>query len=325
MSSLIQSYIASIQAEFDTQQSTEHSFRSALKTLLESIDPSILALNESQRITGVGMPDFTIKDKKNNTINIGWIEAKDLYVDLDEKKNSDQLGRYLKAFDNFIYTNNLTFHFYRNGKKVDTVTLGSCDRKNIARTTSDLFADNVLKLHRLLVDFLAYSGQTITSPEKLARAMAQKAQLIKYAIENIFAEEGQNASLYNQFLSFKDLLVHDLTEGQFADMYAQTIAYGLFAARLYDPILPTFSREEAEKLIPKSTPFIRWLFKQLASDDQFDDRVVHIVDDLVHIFLHCDVATILKTYGRGTQMQDPIIHFYETFLGEYDATMRKKR
>lgn len=85
------------------------------------------------------MPDFTIKDKKDNTVNIGRIEAKDLYVDLDEKKNSDQLGRYLTAFDNFIYTNNLTFIFYRNGKKVDSVTLGTATKSQIVWNTSDLF------------------------------------------------------------------------------------------------------------------------------------------------------------------------------------------
>ncbi len=156
MSQHIQAYIRSIQSEFNTTQSTEHSFRSALKTLLESLNPMILALNESQRIVGVGMPDFTIKDKGNNTINLGWIEAKDLYVDLDEKKNTDQLGRYLSAFDNFIYTNNLTFNFYRQGKKVETVSLGICDKKTITRTTSDLFADNIVKLERLLIDFLSY-------------------------------------------------------------------------------------------------------------------------------------------------------------------------
>ena len=109
----IEKYKASLQSEFNTGQSTEHSFRSALKTLLESLNQNILALNESQRIVGVGMPDFTIKDIKNNTINIWWIEAKDLYIDLDEKKNTDQLGRYLAAFDNFVYTNNLQFNFYR--------------------------------------------------------------------------------------------------------------------------------------------------------------------------------------------------------------------
>ena len=325
MSSLIISYISSIQSEFNTGQSTEHSFRSALKTLLESLNPKILALNESQRITGVGMPDFTIKDTKNNTINIGWIEAKDLYVDLDEKKNSDQLGRYLSAFDNFVYTNNLTFKFYRGGKLVESVSLGSCDKKTITWTTSDLFADNLVKLERLLVDFLSYSGQTISSPAKLAHAMAQKAQLIKYAIQHIFQEDGDQAWLYSQYLTFKDMLISDLTEDQFADMYAQTIAYGLFAARLHDTDLDTFSRYEAEKLIPKSTPFVRWLFRQMANDDEFDDRVAHIIDDLVNIFLHTDVAGLLKQYNKETGRNDPIIHFYETFLWEYDPAMRKKR
>lgn len=110
------------------------------------------------------------------------------------------------------------------------------------------------------------------------------------------------------------MLIADLTQDQFADMYAQTIAYGLFAARLHDPTLETFSRHEAEKLIPKSTPFVRWLFRQMANDDEFDDRVAHIIDDLVNIFLHCDVAEILASYNRETGRQDPIIHFYETFL-----------
>lgn len=171
-----------------------------------------------------------------------------------------------------------------------------------------------MKLERLLIDFLSYSGQTITSPEKLARAMAQKAQLIKYAIQNIFAQDGTESALYNQLLSFQDVLVHDLTPDQFADMYAQTIAYGLFAARLYDPTLPTFSREEASRLIPKTNPFIRRLFKDILNNDDLDEGLAHIIDDLVHIFLHCNVDEILHTYGRGTQAQDPIIHFYETFL-----------
>jgi predicted helicase len=271
------------------------------------------------------MPDFTIKNATHNTINIGWIEAKDLYIDLDEKKNSDQLGRYLAAFDNFIYTNNLTFQFYRNGKKVETISLGTCDRKTITRTTSDLFGDATEKLTRFLKDFLSYEGQTITSPEKLARAMAQKAQLIKYAIQNIFAQDGTASNLYTQLLSFQDVLVHDLTPDQFADMYAQTIAYGLFAARLHDPTLPTFCRAEASNLIPKTNPFIRRLFKDILNNDDLDEGLAHIIDDLVHIFLHCNVAEILQNYGRSTNMQDPIIHFYETFLGEYDASMRKKR
>lgn len=120
---ILREYIKAIKKEFSTSQATEHSYRPALKTLLESLSPRIIALNESQRITGVGMPDFTIMKRNDKTIKIGWMEAKDLRVNLDEKKNTDQLKRYRNAFDNFVYTNNLTFHFYREGKRVQTVSL----------------------------------------------------------------------------------------------------------------------------------------------------------------------------------------------------------
>lgn len=172
---------------------------------------------------------------------------------------------------------------------------------------------------------MSFQGQTITSPDKLARAMAQKAQLLKYAIQQMFAQEERSQELEGQYQTFKDQLVHDLTHDQFADMYAQTIVYGLFAARLYDPSLPTFSRIEAANLVPKTNPLIRRLFKEILSSDMLDEALAHVIDDLVNIFLHCNVAEILQNYGRKTNMQDPIIHFYETFLGEYDESMRKKR
>jgi hypothetical protein len=107
-------------------------------------------------------------------------------------------------------------------------------------------------------------------------------------------------------------------------VYAQTIAYGMFFARLHDPTLPTFSRQEAAELIPKSNPFLRKLFGYIAGPD-LDDRIKWVVDSLVDIFLACNVEQILKTYGKSTKMEDPIIHFYETFLSEYDPKLRKAK
>jgi predicted helicase len=124
--------------------------------------------------------------------------------------------------------------------------------------------------------------------------------------------------------AFKQILIHDITPKSFADVYAQTIAYGMFAARLHDPTLPTFSRQEAAELIPRSNPFLRKLFGYIAGPD-IDDRIKWIVDSLVEIFLACNVEEILKNYGKATKMEDPIIHFYETFLSEYDPKLRKAR
>jgi len=98
----------------------------------------------------------------------------------------------------------------------------------------------------------------------------------------------------------------------------------MFAARLHDPTLPTFSRQEAAELIPKSNPFLRKLFGYIAGPD-IDDRIRWIVDSLTDIFLACNVEEILRNYGKSTKMEDPIIHFYETFLSEYDPKLRKSR
>lgn len=88
--------------------------------------------------------------------------------------------------------------------------------------------------------------------------MAGKARLLSDVIEKALTSDETNhedSTLKDQMNAFKQILIHDITPQGFADVYAQTIAYGMFAARLHDPTLPTFSRQEASELIPKSNPF----------------------------------------------------------------------
>jgi type I restriction-modification system DNA methylase subunit len=157
--------------------------------------------------------------------------------------------------------------------------------------------------------------------------MAGKARLLSDVIEKALTsdeEKHENSTLKDQMNAFREILIHDITPKGFADVYAQTITYGMFAARLHDPTLPTFSRQEAYELIPKSNPFLKKLFGYIAGLD-LDDRIKWIVDSLVDIFLACNVEEILKNYGKSTKMEDPIIHFYEDFLSAYDPALRKAR
>ena len=157
--------------------------------------------------------------------------------------------------------------------------------------------------------------------------MAGKARLLSDIIGKALSsdeEHQEDSTLKDQMLAFKQILIHDITPQGFADVYAQTIAYGMFAARLHDPTLDNFSRQEAAELIPKSNPFLRKLFGYIAGPD-IDDRIKWVVENLSEIFLACNVEEILKNYGKSTKMEDPIIHFYETFLSEYDPKLRKSR
>lgn len=317
----IQTYINNCNRLFQTGNAREHSYRGDLQQLLNEIinDKDIVVTNEPARIVNVGAPDYSITKKD---IPIGYIEAKDINKPLDSKDYKEQFDRYKNALDNLIITDYLDFWFYKQGELTNKISIAKIENGVIIPLPEnfDLFRNSILS-------FISFVSQTITSPSKLAKLMAGKARLLENVIENAILSDEENEannSLRNQLEIFKASLIHDITPSSFADIYAQTIAYGMFAARLHDTTLENFSRQEAVFLIPKSNPFLRGLFNYV-SGAECDDRLIWIIDSLAEIFLATDVAKLLEGFSQKTGMNDPIIHFYETFLGEYNPALRKSR
>jgi type I restriction-modification system DNA methylase subunit len=316
-------YTEKLNNKFKSRIATEHSYRSDLLGLIESLVPGITITNEPKRVA-CGAPDY-ILTKRN--IPVGYIEAKDIGADLNSKTYKEQFDRYRQSLDNLIITDYLTFHFFVNGSHTTTVTIGEITGNKIHPIT-----DNFERFIDLIKNFCDFTGQTIKSAQKLSKMMAAKAKLLANVIELALDPENetegvnelQNINLLSQYESFRQVLIHDITPKAFADIYAQTIAYGMFAARLNDPSLENFTRQEAAELIPKSNPFLRKLFQYIAGYD-LDDRIVWIVDALADIFRATNVDEMLRDFGKATHQTDPFIHFYETFLAEYDPKLRKSR
>lgn len=319
----IQEYIENLNTRFKTGISREHSYRGDLQNLLSAIATDVLITNEPARVA-CGAPDYIIT-KKN--IPVGYIEAKDIGVDLNSKSYKEQFERYKQSLNNLIITDYLTFQLFRDSELVTTISIGQIKGNKIIGNP-----ENYQEFLDLIKEFCTHVGQTIKSSSKLSKMMAGKARLLANVIEKALlpnetineVNEPNNNTLLAQYNSFKQILIHDITEKAFADIYAQTIAYGMFAARLHDTTLDDFSRQEAAELIPKSNPFLRKLFQYIAGYD-LDDRIKWIVDALADIFRATNVAELLKDFGKSTQQNDPIIHFYETFLSEYDPALRKSR
>jgi type I restriction-modification system DNA methylase subunit len=318
----IEQYIDSINKRYRLGNATEHTFRGDLQQLIETLVPEIRATNEPKR-QSCGAPDYIITRKE---IPIGFIEAKDIgNPDLDGQKktgNKEQFDRYKASLGNLMFTDYLSFHLYHDGEFTTKISIAEIHNGSIRP-----IQENFTPFTGLIKDFCSHRGQTIKSSKKLAKMMAGKARLLSDVIEKALTSDETNqedSTLKDQLNGFKDILIHDITPKGFADVYAQTIAYGMFAARLHDDTLDNFSRQEAAELIPKSNPFLRKLFGYIAGPD-IDDRIKWIVDSLVEIFQATDVADLLKNYGKTTKMEDPIIHFYETFLSEYDPKLRKAR
>ena len=324
----ISEYISIVNQRYQAGNATEHSYRDDLQQLLQTLLPDVDITNEPKRIE-CGAPDYILSRKD---VPVGYIEAKDVGAELGHKAHKEQFDRYKAALDNLITTDYLQFHFYKQGQLVASCFIGELAYdKNNANGKIHANPQNFDQFTNLIQNFALTVTQSIKSPVKLAQMMASKAKLMADVIHKSLNEDDKNktqSELKNQFNAFKTVLMHDINNEQFADIYAQTIAYGMFAARYHDPTLQNFSREEAARLIPQSNPFLRQLFRTVAGynlDDSDGQRLLWIVEELVQIFLASDVATIMRNFGKATRQQDPVVHFYETFLAEYDPKLRKAR
>ncbi len=325
----LQQYLSKINTLYLTGNAREHSYRGDLQNLIMAILPDVLVTNEPARVD-CGAPDYVLTRKD---IPVGYIEAKDIGVDLGSKTLKEQFDRYKSGLSNLIFTDYMDFHFYKDGELTTKISIARIEFPSAGGVSEGRggqivpIPENFEQFTQLIKNFAQTISQTIKSPTKLAQMMAGKAKLMADVIEKSLTNDdhdGKRSQIKSQMLSFQQMLIHDIDNKAFADIYAQTIAYGMFAARYHDPTLPTFSRMEAAELIPKSNPFLRKLFQDIAGFD-LDIRLTWIVDELVNIFLASDVATIMKNFGRSTKQEDPVVHFYETFLGEYNPALRKAR
>ncbi|WP_270374911.1 type ISP restriction/modification enzyme [Marinicauda sp. Alg238-R41] len=317
--SVVAEYFERVKTVYATGEATEHSYRPALEFLFKTLDDGLTVVNEPKR-TDFGAPDFIFQ---RDGVPIGYCEAKDIDKDIRALKgySVEQKQRYLAGFPNLLYTNGVDFDFYRDQELIRSISIA--DFLMGLQAKPERFEE----LEHQLQAFLAERPRTITSSKRLATMMAAKAVLIKDVLGRALIrdlKDGEETELVAQYEAFREHLIHDITSADFADLYAETIAYGMFAARLHDNTLDTFSRSEALELLPKSNPFLRSLFGYIAGPE-LDDRIEWIIDDLAKIFLACNLKEIMADFGRLTAQNDPFLHFYETFLSAYNPKKRKAR
>jgi hypothetical protein len=314
----VAAYVKIVNTRYQTGIAREHSYRGDFQNLIQSLLPAFLVTNEPARVA-CGAPDYIVT-QKSTKIDIGYIEAKDVGKSLDDKSYVEQFTRYRKSLTNLIITDYLQFRLYRDGEFVACVRIAELKNKKVQPIPSS-FDD----FKQLIAEFSSHIGEPITSSPRLAEMMAGKARLLANVIElalNSDEENNENTTLQDQMQSFKTVLLHDLDAKGFSDIYAQTIAYGMFAARVHDSTPKSFTRQEAAQLIPQTNPFLRKLFQYISGYD-IDSRIEWIVDALAEVFRLTDVSALLANLGKAGKQSDPMIHFYEEFLSEYDPALRR--
>jgi len=270
--------------------------------------------------TDAGNPDFRLWNGTDRII--GYVEAKKPTEErLDIIEQSEQLTRYRSTFPNLILTNFLEFRLYRNGERVETVLAARPVVLNRLRTMPPVEKPD--ELYALLDRFLGFSLPKAFTAESLAIELAKRTRFLRDVVaQQLEQEKDAPGMLAGFFEAFQTYLIGTLTPEDFADIFAQTITYGLFAARTRAG--DGFSRRAAFDNIPHTIGVLRDIFRFISLGD-LPEQLAWCVDDIAEVLAVADAPGILDRYYHEGKGSDPIVHFYETFLAQYDPAERERR
>ena len=329
-SQAFRAYLQAVRSSLDLGNATEHTHRPALKALLETLDITIDAVNEPRRIE-CGAPDFVVSKRGADHPTIGYIEAKDIGTDLvvverDSNRRNPmsasgrQLRRYRQSLPNLILTNYIEFRRYVDGDAVEGAQVAVETLKGL--TIDSAGARAALDL---LTAFFQQPIEPVASAEELALRLARITHMIRDIVARGFEQNHISQNLRDLYNQSKKTLVPDLDNDAFADLFAQTLAYGLFAARVNYQGPGAFRWQSAAYHIPTTNPFIQQVFELVAGPALTHEPFVSFVDDLSQLLGTAEMDAVLADFGKHGVDEDPILHFYETFLAAYDPTERERR
>ena len=250
-------------------------------------------------------------------------------VDGIDKRAHTQIKVEANLYGNMILTDNLVWEFWRAGE--ERMYTG-VQLMKLVDGKLELQEDNIELFVSLVADFMLKDPAQIKSSNKLAEYMATHARTIRSVIEGILKkdENGQPLindrqknlpmfpELYGLFRKIKQELRPFLDTQKFADMYAQTIVYGLFIARYNDASPESFDRFEAIDRLREESALLSQFFTHITTGKKHP-TLDAVVDKLCALYKICNISALLDCDKRG----DTIVHFYEDFLTYYDPALRK--
>ncbi len=277
--------------------------------------------------------------KSQSGLTLGYIENKRVNANLAEliiESNANpraQIAKYLTLSDNLILTDYLRFLRIAKddkGKIIITQEITICAINEIQATLKN--KSTLQSKQKELLDFFTLffnaTPKPIISALEFANALAQRTRLVF----DILTQNPQNPQISTLYQNFREILYKDLNFESFCDSFAQTLTYALFLARLNDERGETIDLYNAKKFIPKSFPLIRAMSGFLDNLDELDS-LKWLIKEILSIINHIDPAQITLELNKiadkdllGNYLhKDPYLHFYETFLSQYDPHLRELR
>lgn len=312
---------------------TEHSHRSSLQQLLESLaENNIRVLHEPKREANFGSPDYKITHLESI---IGYIENKKIDENLDKVLKSDQIKKYKALSDNILITNYIEWIWIKEGNIQQRAAL--CFLSDLEDKRKKLDLEKVQSVENLIKSFFSQAPQKIGEAKHLAFALATRAKLLKdFLLDELQQQEIQQnieGRLFQLFETFQSFVFHELTIEEFADAFAQNLVYGLFLAKL-NADSERITLYNAQSHIPTSFELIRELVNFLNELNREEYRETRwIVEEVLTIMNSLDMTAIHLSLSFNQKnkdldeitIKDPYVYFYEDFLAAYDKKLRKSK
>jgi very-short-patch-repair endonuclease len=319
-------YIKQIELDHRKGNDTEITHRDAFSAYVKAVLTDGYTVSQETKQEDGNKPDYEIESKSRT---VGFIETKKIDYPLDRLEGDDQLQRYFEAVGNVITTNYLEFRWYskiENTDDYDGSKLIPIRSLKVAHWDGKRIVTDIKDPHLKLADFIrgfTYAKvRTVRKPVELARRMSSTAKMIRDSMtEELAGETNEIDPLSSQLESFRETIIADLSPQLFADMYAETISYGLFSAKNAVGS-KEITWQGASHSIPATNPFLKRLFNELVQ--QLPPAVTRYTNLLVNLMNAIDLESVMKGFGKG-RAKDPVFHFYETFLSEYNPSQRERR
>ena len=305
------------QTQGEVDATAELSLHTHLKTFLAEAAAHLgyaVTITHEPRRMEIGRPDFVVKLPNGGLLGYIEAEAPDKHLDALTGHAQSQNARFIENLDNFLLTNFVEFRLYTGGALRASAKFSGTEAGTAGESASSVAA--------LLERFLGARPMPIETPAVLAKHLARRTRELQTQIAATLTDK--ESDVYRMFSAFKATLLSTLSPSDFADMYAQTLAYGLFAARCTLPNATNFSRLTAYDALPRSNPFLRQLFHLVASPT-LDENVTYILDELAHLLQNVSTTMLRTAFATKTHSEDPVIHFYESFLAAYAPRRRVER
>ena len=249
-----------------------------------------------------------------------------------DARAKEQVKKAAGLYGNAILTDNARWEFWHKGAEKCYTVIPLIER---ADSNLSLKRENIELFASLLQDFLLRDPAQISSSKELAVYMAKHAQTIRSVIKGVLKDDSTGqpllderqktlpmfAELYGLYVKIKEDLRSQLSARDFADMYAQTIVYGLFIARYNDKAQGKFDKYEAIGKLQKESALLNRFFTHIASTGNLHPTLDAVIGKLCDLYAICDISALLDNDARA----DTIVHFYESFLAHYDPVQRKER